>query len=512
MASSNSAVEPVQVSRKDHIQQSRRRGRPRLESSLGSPDDVIAHRKERVRLAQRAYRNRRDTKVDGLKARVARLEQALEQTTHSFTRLQDLVSGDKDIPPRLALEISRTAVEIASAVQKTRSEELLHEVPSIHGHGRSRKLIHSEGAVAATDTDKDTVGIEVLSTEEERLLSTRATSNSFPNLAVVASIPSIDPSSTIALQQPNSEVESQEIPRGTWFTSLLLQLCSEQGMQLLTSPDTTFDDLHPALSIHLTWVTIDQLREQCLRARASNFEHMHEDPEQGIIFGSPRMYRSIEGSDGFVVPRAGKLEPQQLVHGRTRTRLGTDLRDFQGEWLEPIDVQEFLEDMGIFLEGSGQGGVLQIAIPEGNLRDIWSHDANAVFTEEIQRSRIMTSWSFVNERQDNELMIQRGGLIQVEERQASAFARHGHPFAARHQKQIAASDSFLHHQTLNNTSQFDLWPESNSPTTSENFINITLHLDRLMRLLVLAASCIGSGPGIRKEAIEHALRVSIVKH
>ncbi|KAH7393578.1 hypothetical protein BKA64DRAFT_91672 [Cadophora sp. MPI-SDFR-AT-0126] len=509
MASSSSAIDPIQNVEKNHVQPPRRRGRPRLESTLGSREDVVAHRKERVRLAQRAYRDRRDTKVDDLKARIMKLEHALEQITLSSSRFQNLMSAKEDLPPRLALEISKITLEIASAVQKARSEEPLQIA------GGPKKSVDCEAIAAVDVIDQGTISREVMPIEVARVSSSNtastAFSSGFPSGDVPHSVPSMDSSTTTGVQQHSALVDLKT-PRGTWFTSLLLRLCSEQGLQLLTSPDTTFDDLHPALSIHLTWVTIDQLREQCLRARASNFEHMHEDPEQGIIFGCPRLYRSIEGSDGIVVPRAGKLEPQQLVHGRTRTKLETGLRDFQGEWLEPIDVLEFLEDMGIFLVDSGQGGVLQIAIPEDNLGDIWSHDANAVFTEEIQRSRVLASWPIVKEAQHNDLTISQGGHAQVSERETPMFVEQVHALDASHKKVTAVLDSFLQHQTLSSASQFDSEYQCNSPTTIENFINITLRLDRLMRFLVLAASCIGPSPGIRKEAIEHALRLSISKH
>jgi hypothetical protein len=118
----------------------------------------------------------------------------------------------------------------------------------------------------------------------------------------------------------------------------------------------TYDDLHPTPSIHLTWVTVDEFRTQCVQATANSFEHVQEDLEQPVIFGFLDMYRSIEGSDGLVVPRMPKLKPQQLVHGQTRTKLGTNLHDFSGEWLKPINVQECLEWKGDLLESSGPAG------------------------------------------------------------------------------------------------------------------------------------------------------------
>ena len=469
------------------------------------------HRKERVRLAQRAYRNRRDTKVDDLKVRVARLEQALEQTTSSFTRFQDRIGADEDLPPRLALEISRTALEIAKAVRETHSEEPLREVQSSHDGEGLREPVHSESTVAATNSEKGLVGNEVLLSDSALVLNAGA---AFYNDHDFSSIDAPDPmlhmgsSPRIAEDQQHLAARTMGRQQGTWFTSLLLQLCLEQGMQLLTSPYTTAEDLHPALSIHLTWLTIEQFREQCIRARARNFENLHEDPAQAAVFGSPLMYRSIEGNEGLVVPRLGKSEPQQLVYGRTRTRVVTNLRDFQGEWLEPVDVQEFLEDRGIFLGAGGIGEVLHIAVPEGILRDICSHDANAMFAEEIQRSMNTISQLFIDEGQSNDAMIHSGGATQLQKYPAQMIAGQYDPLVSTHRRRLMTSRSFPYQEAQSGRAQYT---PVNPTGASESLINITLHLDRLMRFLVVAASCIGSGPGIRKEAIEHAMRVSIVK-
>ena len=404
---------------------------------------------------------------------------------------------------------------MASAVQRTRSENSVQTNSASREDNPPKDWLDSEEYAGLSIVENETIGSEQWLIDDLRVSSSSIVSSTFssgvPSKEVSNLVYPVDLSFTPAVQKQTFDTGHQETQRGTWFTSLLLQLCSEQGMQLLTSPDTTFEDLHPALSIHLTRVPIDQLREQCLRARANNFEHMHQDPEQGAIFGSPDMYRSIEGSDRFMVPRSGKLEPQQLVHGRTRTRLGTDLQDFQGEWLEPIDVQEFLEDFGIALKDRGSGGVLQIAILEGKLRDICTHDASAVFSEEIQRSRMMAISKSFDEKKDDELTVQCGEPRQNRGHQPSTFPREGHFRGESNESQAAGLHSFLEHQTLENTDQSVLQYGPNRIQSVETFIDITLHLDRMMRFLVLAASCIGSGPGIRREAIEHALRVSIIK-
>jgi hypothetical protein len=193
-----------------------------------------------------------------------------------------------------------------------------------------------------------------------------------------------------------------------------------------------------------------------------------------------------------------KLGPQQLVHGRTRTKLDTNFRNFQGEWLEPIDVQEYLEWKGIFLGSSGPRQLLQITIPEATLADIWTQDASAIFAEEIQRSRAMpTLWPFAIEPQCLELEVPDEEVMQSAEFQIPTWAKQNDSLATSNSEESVATQALYEYQT---------------PGYAEQLTGITLHLDRLMGFLVGAACCIGSGPGIRKEAVDHALRVSITVH
>ncbi|KAF7551033.1 hypothetical protein G7Z17_g5303 [Cylindrodendrum hubeiense] len=68
----------------------RSRGRPRLDTK-----DVTAaeRRRTQIRLAQRAYRNRKDTAIDTLKQRVKELEQANESMGREFMSLSNFVLG-----------------------------------------------------------------------------------------------------------------------------------------------------------------------------------------------------------------------------------------------------------------------------------------------------------------------------------------------------------------------------------------------------------------------------------
>lgn len=503
---------------KSPTKQQPKRGRPPIQSTSDStlPGDEDSQRKKRVRLAQRAYRNRKDMEVDGLKARIARLEDALDQTTKLFTRLHNLVIGADNVPPKIAIEISRTALSIASVAQKANSGEPLQNNDVVPEDGGSGKSPDCQDATA--NTIEELVAREIRPTETAQISSssnpstTSAPRNNVTSFGLAETPSLMDFSTTISAQQ-NLVLRASETHQRTQFAALLLRLCLEEGTRLLTSPTMTYDDLHPALSIHLTWVTLDDLRIQSVRFMANNFEYLPEDLDPSVTPVCPNMYRSIEGSDGIVVPRVPKLKPQQLVHGRTRTKISTNLHGFQGEWLEPIDVQEYLEWKRIFLGNCGQSRVLQIAIPETTLADIWTQNADAIFTEEIQRSRILpTLWPFGIESQALELEVPDEAVEAVPqsaESQIPTLVRQNDPLSIINPEQPIVAHALHEYQSQSDVAQYNPSSEFYPPRYAEQFISVRLHLDRFIGLLVGAACCIGPGPGIRKEDVDHALRVSI---
>jgi hypothetical protein len=78
------------------------------------------------------------------------------------------------------------------------------------------------------------------------------------------------------------------------------------------------------------------------------------------------MYRKIEGSESMLVKRApsGSRDVERLVFGRTRTVVQTALPGFEGEWLEPRDVEEYLEEKGVQVGSAA----LTTVLPETDLR------------------------------------------------------------------------------------------------------------------------------------------------
>lgn len=441
-------------------------------------------------------------KFESLNAKIATLELALDKIIASFTRFHNIAIENYALPPDIASALGRTSLNIASIAMKARSGE--------HFSGIVPHNINSDITLDSQEAGLNTA--EPLGLPKNRVAATEPNHINQNSMTVpmqyrdpptlVIQRPPVSTSSTSRQQDPATL--TTEVEQRTWFPAQLSSLCLDRALKILTSPNMTYDELHPAVSIHLNSVTIGELLQAMIYSTARS----QAVPQSSITLTHPTMFRTIEGSDDLLLDRLPDSAPQQLIHGRTRTKLGTNQQDFQGEWLEPTDVQEYLEWKGIFLGDSEPGQILQITLPKSMLIDIWTQDATAIFIEEIQRSRLMLNMRPVDiePRSTNfELLKQITPPVPYQARQndppISAFL--DQPMAAYTSKESPI-------QVV--TAQYNQGDESYQSGYAEKLVDIALDLDRMMKYLVEAACCIGPGPGIRLEAVEHALRISIAVH
>jgi hypothetical protein len=103
------------------------------------------------------------------------------------------------------------------------------------------------------------------------------------------------------------------------------------------------------LSLHLKWLTVPQL----LLNQESLFSFPHlklYGPDPHPALPSPELYRGVEGEEAVIERKFGR-DVETVVRGRTRTRVGTDMPGFEGEWMEARDVMEYLEERGVRFVG-----------------------------------------------------------------------------------------------------------------------------------------------------------------
>lgn len=213
-----------------------RAGRPALQDRLGtndpdvvcigslifaeSTDSIRKVRKERLRIAQRTYRNRKNSTLAAIETRAERLEGALIDTIHSFTIFQNLATKSSRLTPDIALALSKTAIEISSFAHEARLGSDRRRLDDLNrkSMGRENSVdIH----VQAESSQYSSLAIQLLERKQFSVLRNGR--------------PSLNP--------------WHLVPTPT-FAQLFWLACAERGQQILSSPNTSFSDIHPALSLY----------------------------------------------------------------------------------------------------------------------------------------------------------------------------------------------------------------------------------------------------------------------
>ncbi|KAM0490744.1 hypothetical protein ACHAQF_009272 [Verticillium nonalfalfae] len=210
----------------------------------------------------------------------------------------------------------------------------------------------------------------------------------------------------------------------------------------------------------------------------------------------PRMYRVQQGG-ARTVSRAATPFLQQIARGGTRTVLDTAFKPLQGEWMEAVDVEEYLEERGICLRTAvGSGGVPA--------------------TEPMHQATVFEA-SLVDSLSPQ---MERGG--QVPPLPLSDEFR-GHEPADYSVFGISGPGTSLRRAVVPVRRGTDVWanPDDGRRALQSDFgqgdagaavegAQITVDLDRLVYLLAEKAMCLGPVPGIRREAVDVCIRGSII--
>ncbi|KAK1993453.1 BZIP family transcription factor [Colletotrichum falcatum] len=106
----------------DDEDKKRSRGRPRLDTTDETAKD---RRRTQIRLAQRAYRNRKETAIQSLEKKVDELRKTNEEMSKEFMRLYDFAvsKGMHESTPEFGLQLQATTEKFVALARRT-SEEL----------------------------------------------------------------------------------------------------------------------------------------------------------------------------------------------------------------------------------------------------------------------------------------------------------------------------------------------------------------------------------------------------
>lgn len=252
-------------------------------------------------------------------------------------------------------------------------------------------------------------------------------------------------------------------------------------MVSVLSNSTVDGSQFPALALPLQLLGVELLMVNSLRglslfnASVGDFKYPMHSASQ-----LPNMYRVVEGEYKAVLRMPAPFL-QRIVRGKTRTILDTNSPHLQGEWLEAMDVEEYLEERGIYMciavtSGTATTGntMYQSSVPGG---------VQSIPME--QRASVSSSAGFPGHEPADYLAF---GLSSPRQWLRPATRQ-------IHSSAIAG----------------DLQSDFNQKTTQgiETAFRVTVNLDKLVYLPAENAMCLGLVPGIRKADVDSSIRGSI---
>ncbi|KAF5549751.1 hypothetical protein FNAPI_7927 [Fusarium napiforme] len=389
-----------------------------------------------MRLAQRSYRARKHEAQESQRIRAEELSRALDNALATFSTFHQRIVNTSHVRnlPGVLVHLN-DAVEQMAAIASSTNKKL----PLTHAPDDSSTSFyqHAPGVLAAQQ-------------------------------------PATAAPGAIAISLRTSTSKQISVP------ARLERACFERVVSVLSS-STADGSQFPALALPLRLLGVELLVVNSLR-RLSPFNASVGDFKYPLHSASqlPNMYRVVEG-EAKAVLRMPSPFLQQIVRGKTRIILDTNLAHLHGEWLEARDVEEYLEERGIYMcntvtSGTGTTGdtTYQPSVP-GSAQSI----------PEAHRVPVSSSAGFPGHEPADYMAFGLPGPRQW----------------------LRSATSQIHSSAIAG----DLQSDSNQETTEgiERASEITVDLDKLVHLLAENAVCLGPVPGIRKADVDASIRGSI---
>lgn len=382
----------------------RSRGRPRLDTQ----DETAADRRRtQIRLAQRAYRHRKETTITGLKQRVTGLQATIEQMNVAFlalhdnlmdsglfsghrgltTHLEDVMSQfdqlardaavdeDEDEAPPAAKSTKKNAKPNSKAEQKAAQSQSpmqsnqgsdIEELPPVSlARGDSPLYATYEDAPWGNDSEVMQFHVHLPEAQVDLEAITHKDNSAFSK-AVPRSLTSAVPSSggfyTYSFQE-------------TTFARRLQRLSLERAFRHLTSPST--NPAYLARAFRFTFCFSNRRRmlerfQAMLKRKAGealeNFNvpfyqiggagtHFPRRDENGRVVVPPNMLGPERAVTAPGLGVSAELWGLQMSFADTPRKEGSvqemlEQLGYGGYWLDSHDVDEYLKSKGIFLDGT----------------------------------------------------------------------------------------------------------------------------------------------------------------
>ncbi|MCJ1436239.1 hypothetical protein MMC27_005617 [Xylographa pallens] len=391
-----------------------KRGRPRVDPQDQS---AVERRRTQIRLAQRAYRERKETTISDLEQRVAELQQTVSGMNQAFLDYNDkaLSSGIANWNPELGEQLKSTMQQFLELAHNANVESDTEETRK-SGSKIREELSYHEGHTAPTtnldqrkqaptpprhtplpdlnypastlgyeynipDTEKnnrvhDNDRVELSDYQDSRSLGYKWIDNSTDTQqyrAEVSDHPVFTPDWIAAADAALKPTWTYSFQESTFSRRLLRSSC-ERAYYLLTNPNAPKSEVNRVfrLTFHLCDIQIiaTSLRERLMKSDKESLENWNVPllhlGGAGLHF--PRLVSEDED------PLPGNWEAAQSVgpHKPRNPELTMSDEDFpdkmpeyakvEGEWFDSNDVEQYLRTKGLFL--NGQMSVAEIEVED----------------------------------------------------------------------------------------------------------------------------------------------------
>ncbi|RWA06510.1 hypothetical protein EKO27_g8591 [Xylaria grammica] len=389
--SQNDRTEPVEEIK-------RARGRPRLET--GEHHDMKARRKEQIRLAQRAYRTRKETAITDLEAKVAGLEASNHEVNATFRNLlmeyvenNSITSKIPELGRRLR-EFQAVLTQRCSEVATPKSDDVTSDTkPSTEKTSQPDRSQLEGQNVGDKPEPQQLLGGIIVTHEPESQVVTQG--------SVQTSGSPIEDGSYTFVRMANPEnasfgyLEFMDSPmQFQWWDSLpmpasgaflertfgrrLHRRTTERAAKLLAMKDPPYDAMHRVFGFVRNYAPLENIRQRVasvlnrgsdedMNAYAQPF---HNIGGSGTHFASDAKTVAFPGGAPF--PNSGfGMGPFNEKTTTVRDELldalqHTKFPGWQGEWFDSYEVEQFLAQKSINLPQGGDG---YVEIPPGEFYD-----------------------------------------------------------------------------------------------------------------------------------------------
>ncbi|KUI53618.1 AP-1-like transcription factor [Cytospora mali] len=400
----------TEVAEDGEEEKKRARGRPRLDTK----DQTAAERRRtQIRLAQRAYRSRKESAIQSLERKVQDLQETNEEMSNAFMKLHDFAVslGMLEKAPEFARELRATTEKFLSLARKSsedgghdgRSESSSHDAARSPRHGRKEKSSSPEAIVTQPPRQQDVLpwggyisttapvisppvsvpdhsNIMPTSTQallDYEIITMPTTENaSFPfGLTQNSLFPDIFEHTTLPPSYPLSPFSALPLPNSlaateNTFGRRLQRTATERGYQLITMANPPKERFAKVFGFCMLFEPLDRIRDRLRsaldRTKAESLNnwqtpfwalggagqhHIQQDPNQGLVGnqGTTDQFKHSFPGGNFGL---GPFDSRtgEIWDKNIDPRMRITLPGFQGDFYDAEEVELYLQSRGVSIQ------------------------------------------------------------------------------------------------------------------------------------------------------------------